>query len=275
MPNLPVPPTPELFDACISVLDKRLVPIYYAELTESAFELLGISSKTHNLRKAAEDVRQWLPKRKHVFYSSDPYYAMAKNEWFIRDQLPLLNVDAFDKPDFLVVPGSVKYGSDGAFEALMRAPYMVAKIKDPTRLNRVRSNGLVLEKHIAGWFEENWPEFYRNPDNHENWEQWCSHDFKLELPFGTWEIDVCGPNSNGGFGKPQKRSTHFHIMAKMTGHNAEIVGVQRGEKYDEYTSPVNSITPTRFVVLLNCLKSGMDYNSFVLGAHAPQSAVAA
>ncbi len=129
-------------------------------------------------------------------------------------------------------------------EQRLRAPYMMTKFahSDARRAGQLR--GLIIEHHVSGWFRENYPAHYLEPDNYRRWDVMCSHDFKLKTPIGLLLIDVSGPRKDGNFGsyeyKP-KSGVDFHILCRPVGfvrwdccdyqQGFEIAGVVRSEHY--------------------------------------------
>lgn len=104
-----------------------------------------------------------------------------------------------------------------------RAPYMVTKFNDSPARKAGQIRGLVIEYHVSGWFKNNYPSHYLEPDNYRKWTEKCSHDFKLRKGFKTHLIDVSGPRKDGSFGsypsKP-KGGVDFHILCKPIGFKA-------------------------------------------------------
>ncbi len=258
MTNL-VPSMSDLLPACIKVLDTELKPIHYRELTAKALRSIDVDVTRISMFRAIEDVREKLPdsKKYDVFYTGAPDCLMARRQWFKHNQLPLFNNTA----DVSIrISGSASAGITGAFEALMRDEFMLDKFNgNKERRCKGRARGLVVEHHVAQWFQRTWPEFYLPPDNHGVWDKPCSHDFKLKVGGAIILVDVAGQNANGSFGKPQKRATSLHLLCSVSGDDVIWEAVTRGEHYNESTTPETSLSPANMIVWLNCVNAGIDH----------------
>ena len=259
-----VPSMSDLFPACNSILEAELRPIRYDDLAKKAVEVLGYQWKDVDDDKVVEDVREKLPMRSDfgIAYSGAPHCLMAKSHWFNGYQLPLLNSDT------IRIPGNAWSGVLGAFEALMRSPTMLDKWNgDVNKRNHARAKGLVIEQHVTDWFAAQWPAFYHDPENHEQWEKHCDHDFQLWVDGKNIHIDVAGLGKNGCYGGSHKRTTHFHLMCRADQESKDIFweGVVSGAEFSNAIFAENAVSPVRFVVWLNCNKFGIDYSSFVHG----------
>jgi hypothetical protein len=130
------------------------------------------------------------------------------------------------------------------YENKMRAPHMMTKYADTPARKAGRLRGLIIEHHVSGWFRENFPDNYREPDNYQKWTEKCAHDFKLAINGKTYKIDVSGPRKDGSFGnysRKPKTGVDFHILAKPVGFASwdnvdykkgfEIIGVVEPENF--------------------------------------------
>ena len=249
-------------DGCYQVLKRKLIPIHYANLAEIALNDLGLSKKDGDWQRQIEDVREkmLLKGRLDTFYTGKPCYLGAIRWWFDDNQLRLAH-----PTDGIWIAGSASLGMDGAFEALMRDPYM--KIKKPVpreRVARARANGLVVEKHVANWFKQNWPEFYLPPDNEYFWETPCDHDFKLRIDQSVFKVDVSNKSLSGKYGNPGqgKRKVDFHLICEVIDKDVLLKAVFTGKNYDTQIYPdVNGVCPERMIVWLNCIQGGLDYSA--------------
>ena len=255
-------PMDVVFDACYQVLLRRITPIHYAELTEVALGDLGISKRDVHWTRQIEDVREkmLLAGRFDTFYVNKPYCLGAIRWWFDDRQLRLTH-----PTDGVWIAGSAKLGADGAFEALMRDPYMKVKTVAPReKVARTRANGLVAEKHVADWFKTNWPELYLPPDNENVWQSPCSHDFKLKIRGKVFLVDVTAKKLSGKYGNPGKgkKKVDFHLVCEIAGKNVLWKSVFTGSNYDTEIYPdVNGIQPERMIAWLNCVNQGLDYKA--------------
>ncbi len=255
----------KFFEVCRSVLEQELRPIHYAALTEKALTKLGLTRRDVNWSRQIEDVREkmLLAGRYETFYTGAPHCLAGFRWWFEGDQLRLLNPSKG-----IEIPGSASDGVNGAFEALMRSPDMKIKTNAPTEwVMKSRASGLVIEKHVASWFEQNWPEFYRSPDNNGQWSLVCDHDFKLEINGKVYKVDVTGKRLNGNYGNPGagKKTIDFHLLCEVVGRNVLWRSVYLGRNYKNIISPEGQLFggmwPERMVVWLNCLRDNIDYTA--------------
>lgn len=252
----------DLFPRCANVLNRELRPIHYAELTELAMrelEIVNPDRDASGFRKNIENVREklLLAGQRGTFYTGSPLFAGALRSWFVSEAQLAMTLD------YIAIPGSAQAGVAGAFDALMRAPYMVThnpNLAHSEWLNRVRSSGLVLEKHIAQWFKRQFPEFYGEASNHNEWTQPCSHDFTLTVNNRKFLIDIAGPDEQGRFGRcGRKHPTDIHLICRIDGDNCSWEGVVRGEGFRQTIDPESIFSPTAFIVWLNCHKHGIRY----------------
>lgn len=254
-------PMSEMFSTCYKILKRKLVPIHYATLTEMALAEQGLSKSDVHWERQIEDVREKMLQagRYETFYTGRPLCLAGIRWWFENEQQRL-----FHPTDGITIPGNATSGADGAYEALMRDPYMQKKTSAPDdRIARTRANGLVLEKHVARWFKELWPRFYLPPDNEGQWKRFCDHDFKLKVDGKTYQVDVSGPRLNGQFGNPGqgKRKTDFHLICEITGQDVAWRSVYQGKDYQGVILPEGGIYPERMIVWLNCRQNQVDYEA--------------
>lgn len=253
-----VPSQTDLFPACLDVLNSELRPMHYKELTRKAIAKLGYHEGDVSMFRASEDVRERLPERFRdtIYLSGNNLYAMAFRRWFRCGQLTLGNY--VDEP--VRIKGSATSGSEGAFNALMRAPYMEDHFGGKIEVrNRVRAKGLVLEQHVKDWFKLHYPDFYLEPRNAGIWQQPCSEDFRLNVNGRVLHIDVAGRNRNGTFGG-SKKSTDIHLLCDIDGSDVFWFGTESGERWTENVFEVNSMSPANMLVYLNCAANKIDYD---------------
>ncbi len=249
-----------MFDACHRVLVRQMRPLGYTDLTELALAELGLSRQDVHWGRQIEDVREkmLLAGRHDSFYVGAPHCLAGLRWWFAGRQLRLLH----PTPGVLI-PGNAAWSAEGAFEALVRDPYLKIKTGAPRdRIARVRAWGYVLEKHVSGWFRQNWPQFYLPPENAGRWRAGSDHDFRLRVEDRTLKVDVSGPRQGGGFGNPGngKRRTDLHLICQMMGEDVLWQAVVAGRDYGRTISPdFGGIWPERLVVWLNCKQAGLDY----------------
>lgn len=252
-----VPSATDLLPACCEVLDEEKRPMHYKSVTEMAIVRLGYKTNDVNVYRAKEDVREKLPMRKDldVAYVGEPHCLLARRSWFSKIQPSLFNAD------WIRIPGSLSAGVNGAYEALMRTQTMMNKRPDlsVSSLYKNRATGLVLQEHVVQWFKKNWPDFYREADNFQEWQKPCAHDFKLTVSGKTIKVDVAGVGASGQY-KASKKTTDLHLQCKPFGDDVIWEGVVTGEMFELATAPVSALSPVNMVVWLNSIKFGVDYN---------------
>lgn len=257
----------ELFPCCRDILERELRPLHYAKLTEMAIAAMGVPLHHVDRAKEIENVREKLAiaGQYGTCYVPAPYCLVALRYWFPSPQLDLLNADS------IMIPGHAQHGANGAFEALMRAPYMLTKeLTNTERLNRGRAQGFVTEGHVTPWFKSRWPEFFVEAENRGQWKDPCDHDFKLRINNRLLKIDVFGQRLNGYYRGPKlKPKADLHLLCRIAGQHVEWHGVRRAIAQGEMVFPETSASPIRMVVWLNCLKHGIDYSAIINVLHGP------
>jgi hypothetical protein len=253
-------PFSEIFPICANVLRERLVPIHYAELTKMTLEKMGLQKEHVHWQRQIEDVREkmLIAGQYDTFYVGNPLCVGAIKWWFESEQQRLLLPTSG-----ILIPGNASSGASGAFNALMRDPYMIVKTRARNeRIKEARANGFIIEQHVSDWFQLHWPEFWQPPDNQNKFKSWCDHDFKLNLDGKIIKVDVSGKKLNGTYGNPGKgkKKTDFHLLCEIQSANILFSAVRSGSNYmNIIDSELGSIAPERLIVYLNCLKYDMDY----------------
>lgn len=101
-----------------------------------------------------------------------------------------------------------------------RAPFMLTKFSHSEARKAGQLRGLVIQHHVSGWFKHNYPDQFLEAENFRQWEQKCSHDFRLKIGNQMFHIDVSGPRKDGTFGsyvqKP-KKGVDCHIVCSAVG----------------------------------------------------------
>lgn len=250
-----------LFPACVEVLHSHLYPIHYQELTRKAIEKLSSQNQSIagcSISKSAEDVREKLLKQKArgTFYTGKTGYMGAIQSWFPTKQIGI-------NFDLITIPCNLKASLDGGFEAMMRIPYMKTKVfNSPSRyMGCVR--GQIIEKHVAYWFRDHYPEIYAPPKNEGNWKTGCDHDFILKIPnYGDLFVDVMGCDKNGNYTTPKgKPITSVHLLCRAVDNSIIWDGCIRGShERNHVICPYETFSPICFLVWLNCKVQGIDYH---------------
>ena len=71
-----------------------------------------------------------------------------------------------------------KWYDNALNEQKMRSPHMITKFANSAARRAGQIRGLVIEHHVSGWFKENYPEHYKEPDNYQKWTEICSRSTK-------------------------------------------------------------------------------------------------
>ena len=257
----------ELFPVCSAVLDEYITPMHYRDLTMLAVRKLGYDESKLNMFRQIEDVRERLPRAVRrdygVVYAGSPFSLMAKRSWFPVIRPALINVDFIDRP--VVMPASIPIAVEGAKEALMRAPYMQSHGNDLEMRNFLRAKGLIVEAHVKSWFRKMYPDFYREPSNHNRWDKPAPEDFFLNIGGQWWPVDVASPGRSGKYGS-MKRPTRIHIVCSINSAGVVVLeGVLNGELWKETPqfSPEITVSPYVLLARLNCQCVGIDYASLL------------
>lgn len=256
-----VVPMPKMFKACRDVLGRMLIPLRYDELTMMALSELGLSKSTIHWQRQIEDVREkmLMAGRYGSFYIGAPHCLAGLKWWFKSSQERLIH----PTPGILI-SSSATAGANGAFEALMRNPYLLKKTSaSDERIMEARAKGMILQSHITDWFQQKYPGFYRPPDNEGRWQIPCDHDFKLCIDGQIFKFDVSGPHLNGRYGNPGngKKATRFHLLGEIANEGVWLKTVIRGSDYGSIIFPdFEGVWPERLIVWLNCKRERLDYN---------------
>lgn len=256
------PSMPALFRACVEVLADSLSPWHYADLAAEALRRLGLAADADTLRRAKEDVREKMLEagRFGTAYTGPPHYLAVLSRWFPSAQRELLN----PATEPIIVRAHAGWAIDGCLEALLRSKHMVTKIADTPARWEGMARGMILERHVAGWFRDQWPDSWAPPDNAGRWREWCNHDFKLRLYGRAYLVDVMGPLRDGMFGLPAgggKRLVDLHVVARQRGADVAICGFQHGKALAERFGEEETIPICRLAVRLNCEARGWDYRA--------------
>ena len=133
--------------------------------------------------REAERFREHFAKEPGII-KCGPWYALSR--WFD----PVLPFVAFD--DMLPLNLSGRCIREAQIEALRRLPNMIVRNPRTTqvRRNMAAFDGLTVEKHIAAYFRETWPQFYTPASNNGLFDKPAPDDFSLLLAGKKWKIDV-------------------------------------------------------------------------------------
>ncbi len=268
-----VVPQRPLFTAAARVLEQAQMPLHYKDLTRRAVQALGLALTEINLGKVMEDVREQmlLAGRHGSFYLPRPYCLGGLRRWFRNPQSELFHTDR------VRIKGSAMRGRLGAYEALMRGPFMLDKTisGDVMKRNMARARGLVVEQHVVGWMLENWPEFVLPAENEGQYERPCNHDLRLEVSGRIIKVDVAGKSFlTDTYGAPRfgKIRADLHLLCCENGSDVLVEGIQRGTEFGEHIVPEQATSPVTLVVWLNCLKEGLPYADLIRASMGERAA---
>lgn len=262
--NINLPSRKKLRVAVKSVLREVLYPMDYTQLTNAALQRLAWSGTSKERTKIKEDVREQILEAG----MDDLGYARQRGNYLgvIRDwystQQTLFTTDR------LIVPISIADAEKAFFESVRRKPHMLNKHhKSDFDHFRTIYKGNKLEIAIAFWWQQNYSLFYQPPDNVDDDEAPCNHDFKLNFANvgfinRVWEIDVAGSGSSRMFGAvSQKPTATCHIIGKIdeTGEKAEMLGFVSGEFFKKNRFyPEQSQSIERLIARANTYREGYD-----------------
>ena len=254
-----VAPMMELFQACSEVLDQAKVPMHYRELTLASLQRIDYDKAKVNWSRQIEDVREkmLLAGRFNTFYTGRPLGCLAaKRDWFETGRFfATVNQEQ-------IIPIDPSIVESVAYEALMRVPHMLQRnlYASQERRNAALARGFTIEFPVRQHFREQWPEFYKPPANEGIWERWCDHDFRLEVGPYNWKIDVSGPDQNGQYSNPGKRTADLHLLCRKDDGHILWEAVERGERFQGIVPLGFAKSPLVFTVFLNCYKHGLPYD---------------
>jgi len=120
---------------------------------------------------------------------------------------------------YIQIPYQEAYYFEAEQEIAKRRPFMFTKFQDTASRRAGQLRGMVVEKHVSGWFKDKWPEHYLEADNFQKWEEHCAHDFKLQTAGGLYLIDVSGPKKDGSFGSYAMKpagGVDYHLICEVS-----------------------------------------------------------
>lgn len=248
---------PELWQACSKILWVNKRPLHYAELGRRAMVPLCLATDDPQLvSKVIEDVRQWFVDRMkgEVVYTGKPHCMMYFRRWLPRETY-LLN------DEFVDIEASATTCFIATCEAIDRKPYMMNKSGMPdTEWTKNIVKGFQIEKAVASFFQDKWPEFYRHADNHGDYTAPCNHDFKIETPSRIWLVDAAGRNRNGKYGSPNgKYRADLHVLAEISGDSYRITGFVPCRDFVREFTETTAYPFYKLEVLLNCIRDGIPW----------------
>lgn len=251
----------EMFRACVAVLEDRLVPLHYAELTRLGLGRLGVSEQQVNWKRQIEDIREKLVQagQYDTAYTGEPLCLVLLQSWVRKEEA----LHLFNSAKPIVIDPNFPASEEACFEALMREPHMIKKTATSReRRNRGLARGMLIEQHVKDYFRLSWPDYYVPPDNDGKWDRPCDHDFKLRIGVRLRKVDVAGEHLDGHYGlSTRKRAVNIHVMARLSGNTLVLDGFSPGDEFSAREDVdwwhLNPIQP--LVVYLNCQKVGIDY----------------
>jgi len=257
-----------LFQRCHAILVRESRLFHYAELTDAALCELGVHQISSSEREdKREDVREkmLLAGQYETFYTGKACGSLTGLRWwFIQPQLEI-NTHSSEHP--VDVEVNTPISIEAATEALFRVKHM--KVKNSSVSDRVRyralARGMIIEQHITSWFRKRYPEQFLHAANHQQYERWCNHDFRVSFGGRELEIDVLGPNRQEIFAMaPDKPLAQIHLLSE---DHFGIVRM-RGMVFNNHLRDLafaSNIHPQRTVpvqvllIALDCAKNKRDY----------------
>lgn len=272
--------------AVSDVLDRALVPMHYADLTELALSDVHVPVSGVDFKRQKEDVREKIleARQNGMFYAGAPLCMGAKTRWFRLSQRQLIV-----SPDETIrIPGDILVAVEASVEAHLRSPLMIPKaprmktacetfVRDPRaalrdrptlgtlqKLLTARIAGLINEAHVSAWFRSQWPSLWVEKSNADDYTRWASDDFRLMIGGRLRSVDVMGPNSSGAYANPGggKTPATYHVLCRLDADGVVWERVIRGEDFanaDDAIPESVGLTAVQMTVYLNCITAGIDY----------------
>lgn len=253
-----------LFPVCVEVLRDALEPLHYAELTKRALDILNIRVDFKEFLRLKEDVREklLLANRYGTAYivdAGDAYCVGVLSQWFMTNQLALFNGEW----EGLRIHGSAAAGFKAAFELIKRRPHMITKQVENDQRELSAAFGIIIEEHVSQWVHEQWPMFWRPPENFQQWARPCNHDFRLRLKDRMVEVDVMGPKGRGEngllFDVTTKKPADIHLCASIHKKDVVLHGFMPRNRLRATWEAHETLPISWFIVWLNCQRLGYDY----------------
>jgi len=249
----------KLFRGCRDVLAAAMCPIHYGRLTELGLEKIATPARGDLLQRAKEDVREKMLGigRFGTAYVPQPVCLAIFRRWFRQEQMEVIN-----NGEGIDIPYDTAAFDEAFHDALMRVLKMDPKGALPQQRARRIANGLVIEKHVAGWFRHKFMRQYHEPENVNQWDRWCRNDFRLTIGKRIFGVDVMGPGQDGEFHvSATKPTTDVHLMAERTLTTVHISGFELGDRLRPHFGSENVVPICRLIVLLHCQSNGWDYHA--------------
>jgi len=272
--------------AVSDVLDRALVPMHYADLTELALSDVHVPVSGVDFKRQKEDVREKIleARQNGMFYAGAPLCVGAKTRWFRLSQRQLIV-----SPDETIrIPGNILVAVEASVEAHLRSPLMIPKappmkracedfVRDPRaalrdrqtlgtlqKLFTARIAGIINEAHVSAWFRAQWPSLWVEKSNADDYARWSSDDFRLMIGGRLRTVDVMGHNSSGEYANPGggKAPATYHALCRLDADGVVWERVIRGEDFEHADNAIPEsvgLTAVQMTVYLNCVAGGIDH----------------
>jgi hypothetical protein len=258
-------PVRMVVEMAAQILSERMMPMHYKELATLAAERL-LGGEEFCASDIAEDFRgksKGFPgARLGMFYTGAPGCHVGFYDWFRKGQTQMFGDINLPK---VTVPIKNRGVIEAAIEAYMRIGFMANKYGITNKEKRFEMvlTGLIIEETVKSYFIEQWPEYYRPPENHKKYEQYCDHDFRLTVWPKTYRVDVATMGKyDRDFIKPQgKPVADIHVLSTMNAQDETVTihAYTHGEEYRDH-DPKFKRSFDRMACFLNCKKHGIKIN---------------
>jgi hypothetical protein len=193
------------------------------------------------------------------------WFPNIKNDELIRPDIDRLQVD----PNlYLAYDSGYEYKSREQFLKDFNSDRMSERRYNITR------NAFIVESHIKGYFQSNFPDNYIESDNHKKYDKGCDHDFKLKFSGRVKKIDVkySAKDSQYQIRFPKKENDFYYIFGSIDGNNVWISGfkcssfLEKEEIDDSYYNKRVMVNRNNFwsadclVAQINIYNMGFNYS---------------
>lgn len=210
----------------IRYLESKLLPILYKEIYHN---VVVFDQSNKNYGENTDPIEKF---RQHYSDFDRPETVFIKGGYIgLRRWFPDIKNKSMLFPDestYKKIVGNLVVAYNSGYESAKREPFMKDHFKDAFSITRKerRRRALIVEGQVKSFFETNYPEFYRNPSNHQKYEVACEEDFYLKINGEFKKIDVKTPTYNeNGFETSLIRNLQnsvYYLFADLS-HEEETV----------------------------------------------------
>lgn len=268
----------------VSTLKAERRPLHYREAYLRCVALdhsapLGLKTDP------VEKLRQYYAEhdRPDILFVGNRHGYFVMKQWFpLRSQPSLLPPD-----EQVAISGDVLVSHDAGYEHAKREPHMMnhyGRNREP--LFDRRRTAYLVERHVKNFFQVNYQEYYRPPENESAYDKHCDHDFILRTPYRPIYVDVksWSYRSEGDGAQiaviPNPNAVRLYLFADllpdtntvvmrgiMTGEMVKLLGIQsNGANRTMFHIAENNVWSIDvLLVLLNMAKCNLSWHDFENG----------